>query len=157
MPARPRCSWSESNQSFGDDTFWQYRSLRPHYYSQIIHDVSALRDSGQTVRFHKLTARRAHKYSSFEKNKNTVIKLNIPTLTRYISPTWQRPGELFKHGGYYMCDLPLRRECPPDPFVSVRHPERENSSSAQLWESPLFSGDRLRSNPLPSSENTCHR
>lgn len=57
-----------------------------------------------------------------------------------------------------MCHSPLRRECPPDPFVSVRHPERQNSSSAQLLRKTSFSRrNECFQKPPTSSENTCRR
>lgn len=63
-----------------------------------------------------------------------------------------------------MCHSPLRQECPPDPFVSVRHPERQNSSSAQLLRKTSFFGGKKtfksadkfgKHLPPPNPSNRC--
>ena len=68
-------------------------------------------------------------------------------------PNFSFPFFFIQRRPYNMCHSPFRRECPPDPFVSVRHPERRNSSSASTLsktrrffggESPFKSADKSR-------------
>lgn len=112
------------------------QNTRKSYTLVIIQNASAPRDSGQIVGLHKLTVHRAQKYCP----RQTATKK-----TAQCSKTTHRHGLfILQHGNlvnfssHNMCHSPLRQECPPDPFVSVRHPERHNSSSAQLWQTPLF-------------------
>lgn len=88
--------------------------------------------------------------------KQTGFKLTVPTRLRntelitnsdYFSGNQQQIKlflSSFCLGSYRLFHSPLRRECPPDPFVSVRHPERQNSATAQLWVRPLFVGEKTK-------------
>lgn len=87
MPGHPRCSTSEPKQSFNYVTFdlvFHHHDIFSNIVNKsltlvIIQKASAPRDSGQTVRLHKLTGHRAREHSSRLKNKTTVIAIYIYT------------------------------------------------------------------------------
>lgn len=61
----------------------------------IIQNASAPRDTGQTVRLHKLTGHPPQKYSFKGRKQHAEVKLNASTPTQTVPSTRQHTGELF--------------------------------------------------------------
>lgn len=150
--------------------FWQCCLLEPHRYEQksltlvIIRNASAPRDSGQTVRLHKLTAHRAQKYSPrLKKQKHTVVKtkhLDTDTFLRHGS----NPVNFFNTVVITCATYRFDGNAPQTPLSQSDILNERTLLRLQLWERPLFFGGKTtfksaakftKHLPPPNPDNRC--